>query len=693
MADVTKASGGASDLFLSPLDRGSAANGLWLVSPGAAVPHQATTGERVPAFDGLRAVAVAAVLLFHAGVGWLGGGMLGVDVFFALSGYLITTMLVDEHRRSSTLRLARFYARRARRLVPALLVLILGVAAYAYWLAGTEVLASIRGDALSTLSYVSNWRFIFSDQGYFVHYGPPSPLLHTWSLAVEEQFYLLWPLVALVVLRRGSPRRLAAVAGIGALASLATSAVLLHTSAGSARLYYATDTRAQAILVGACLGAFEPLVRGSRLGARLSDRRWRTGLGGAAACSALFLVWAFHTVGGGAAFLYEGGFFLVALATTVVVTVAVHHPAALTARALSWAPVVYVGRISYGLYLYHWPIFLALDHQRSGLSGPALLAARLAATFAVAALSFHLLEQPVRSGRFRPRIQLGLGVPAGAVATSALVIATSIPAAAALSAGSRVIASPVRVAPATAAVQGAATPARVVNVLLVGDSMGMTLGEGLAAGASAWGVNLTDEAVIGCDLDPSAIVDVEGTISKTAQGCTNWQAQWGAQFARLRPDVVAVAVGRWEVSDRIVDGRWTRIGQPAWDRRLEGLLNQAVHIAGAAGAKVAFFTLPYVQQTTEQPDGQPWDINQPVRTDEFNALLRKVALLHPSSVEIVDINKLLDPEGHYTSYVGRVRVRDTDEEHPSVYGGLFLRPAVLPQLARLGLANDLSHAS
>ncbi|HLI75039.1 MAG TPA: acyltransferase family protein [Acidimicrobiales bacterium] len=636
----------------------------------------------------MRAVAVTAVLLFHAGAGFFGGGMLGVDVFFALSGYLITGMLLDDRRRSGSVHLGRFYARRARRLLPALLVLVIGVAAYANWLAGAEVLSSIRGDALSTLGYVSNWRFIFSDQGYFVHFGPPSPLLHTWSLAVEEQFYLVWPVVALFVMRRGSPWRLAAVAGGGAIASLLTSTVLFELGASSARLYYATDTRAQAILVGACLGALQPVVA-ERLGdGWRPTRRVRLALSTAGVGALGFVVWAVHNLTNDSALLYRGGFFLVATATSVLVAVNVFHPGALVARALSWAPLTYVGRISYGLYLYHWPIFLALDSQRSGLSGSTLLAARLGATFALAAVSFHFLEQPIRTGRFPIRLQVGLGLPAGAAATAALVVATSIPAAAAPPAG--VIAA----APATAASSGTAgDPSRPVKVLLVGDSMGLTLGEGLAADSAAWGVNLTDEAVLGCDLDPASSVKLQGEVTSAAHGCLDWPALWATQIDRLHPNVLAIAVGRWEVSDRLVDGHWTRIGQPLWDDRLAGLLDRAITIANAGGAKVALFTLPYVQQTTEQPDGQPWDINQPARTDEFNAVLRKVAAAHPDTVAVVDVNRLLDPQGRYTSYIDGVRVRDTDDEHPSVYGGLLLRPAVLPQLARLGSPTDQARVS
>jgi len=344
----------------------------------------------------------------------------------------------------------------------------------------------------------------------------------------------------------------------------------------------------------------------------------------------------------------------------------------------------YVGRISYGLYLYHWLIFLVLDHHHTGLAGSALVAARLLATFAVAVASFHLVEQPVRTRRFPRRLQLGIGLPFGAVATSALVVATSFPAAAtappATAAAGSALSATTTAPRSNGITSGAASP---VHVLLVGDSMGMTLGWGLAAGAEAWGVTITNQGMIGCDLDPSSIVNIEGSVSPAAQGCADWQSHWAAQIVRLQPDVVAIALGRWEVSDRMIDGRWTRIGEPAWDRRLEALLSQAVDIASSNGAKVALFTLPYIQQNTEQPNGRPWDINLPARTDAFNAVLRRVASHHTGTAAIVDINRLLDPNGHYTSLIDGIRVRNSDEEHPSVLGGEFVRPAVLPQLVGL----------
>ena len=256
---------------------------------------------------------------------------------------------------------------------------------------------------------------------------------------------------------------------------------------------------------------------------------------------------------------------------------------------------------------------------------------------------------------------LGVGLPAGALGASTVASASPTPRGGA------------PVPPA---------PPRTVRVLLVGDSMGMTLGSGLAVDSEKWGVDFVDGATLGCDLDPTSIVDIEGSISQTAQGCLDWQNQWAAQIGALRPDVVAIAVGRWEVSDRLLNGKWTHIGEPAWNRRLEALLNEAIGVSSSRGAKVALFTLPYVRQTTEQPNGQPWDINLPGRTDEFNALLRHVAFLQRRTTTVIDVNRMLDPNGRYTSYVHGVMVRNADQEHPSVYAGMFLRPVVLPQLVR-----------
>jgi peptidoglycan/LPS O-acetylase OafA/YrhL len=639
------------------------------------------SGPHIGGLDGIRAVAVIGVLGFHAGARGFGGGLLGVDIFFVLSGFLITSLLLDGWSETGTLSFRRFYERRARRLLPGLFLLLLLVAAYAQWFAETDTLSTLRGDALSTILYVANWRFIFSGQSYFVHFGPPSPLLHTWSLAVEEQFYLIWPAVALFVMRRRGRRGLGVAAAVLMVASAVLTFVLLHQGVSVSRLYYGTDTRTQELMAGAVLAVAAPAI------ARHA-RAWRwpvTVLGG---LGAVFLLWALHSVSGQGNFLYEGGFLLVAVTSAAVVLLVVVEPRAMLSRFLGWGVLGYIGRISYGLYLYHYPIFLMIDSQHSGLSGSALLVVRLSVTLAAAAVSYHGIEMPIRRRKVLRGWHLVAALPVSvAVVVTAIVLAT--------------LPAPSPAAPSAAAVRNRlftvprTRPADLVDgqdvrTLLLGDSMALTLGEGLRIAANKWGVSLDNQGKVGCDLDPDSTVNIEGSITKAAQGCVNWPQTWQRLIDRLNPDVVEVELGRWEVSDRIIDGKWTEIGQPAWDRVYSAELAEAIGILSSKGAHVVIFTLPYIQQTTEAPNGTPWDINQPVRTNEYNALVRRVVARFPGRASVIDLNRLLDPAGKYTSYLVGVRVRNPDDEHISVLGGMLLRPLILPTLESLGLVHERS---
>jgi peptidoglycan/LPS O-acetylase OafA/YrhL len=642
--------------------------------------------EHIAGLDGIRAIAVIGVLGFHAGVAGFGGGLLGVDIFFVLSGYLITSLLVGEWTLTGTLGFLRFYERRARRLLPGLFLLLLLVAAYAHWFAETDTLSTLRGDALSTLAYVANWRFIFSGQSYFVHFGPPSPLLHTWSLAVEEQFYLVWPGVALLVMRWRGRRALSVVAAVAVVLSAILTVVLFRNGVSVSRLYYGTDVRTQEVMVGALLALAGPAL-GRRLaeaGARsLRMAQWVAAVVGGVA--ALTLLWALHAVSGQGAFLYEGGFLLVATATAGVILLIIVRPRALVSRFLAWRVLGYVGRTSYGLYLYHWPLFLMIDNHHTGLSGSPLLAGRLGATTVAAVVSYHFIEMPIRQRRVLRGWHLLGALPIGvAVVVVALVLSTTPP-------------PPVPVPPIRANLfavpstpPASLPPGDQVRALLLGDSMALTLGEGLKVQAARWGVTVDNQGVVGCDLDPDSTVNIEGSITKSAQGCADWPTKWRQMIDRLDPDVVALELGRWEVSDRIIDGRWTQIGQPAWDHVYAAELAQAIRILSSKGAHVVIFTLPYIVQTTEAPNGGPWDINQPVRTNEYNALVRQVVARSAGHASIIDLNHLVDPHGVYTSYLDGVRVRNADDEHLSLLAGKLLRPQILPTLVRLGLTHALA---
>jgi peptidoglycan/LPS O-acetylase OafA/YrhL len=346
-----------------------------------------------PALDGLRAVAVVAVLLYHLSLPWVRGGFLGVDLFFVLSGFLITSLLVREYQVRGTIRLGAFWARRVRRLLPAALLVILAVCVCWALTATSDQVWSVRHDALWTLGYAANWHFVLSGQSYFAQFSAPSPLLHTWSLAIEEQFYVVWPLLVLLLLRwrRGRLWVLTAVALAGAACSAALMRHEYHAAEPS-RVYYGTDTRAHELLAGAVLA----LLLAGPLGDRL--RPWLRRLAVPAALAVLVALilmpdtWPWYYRGAGLVF----GF----VAAVLVAGVYAGGPAgAPLARLLGVRPLAWLGRISYGLYLWHWPVYQALNESSTHLSSPALDVARIAVALLIAVVSFYLVEQPVRRGR------------------------------------------------------------------------------------------------------------------------------------------------------------------------------------------------------------------------------------------------------------------------------------------------------
>ena len=197
--------------------------------------------------------------------------------------------------------------------------------------------------------------------------------------------------------------------------------------------------------------------------------------------------------------------------------------------------------------------------------------------------------------------------------------------------------------------------------------------------------------MIGCDLDPDTTVNVMGSVSPAADGCPDWRSDWRRLVDKERPDVVVVLLGRWECLDRLFDGRWTHVGEAVFDRHLVAELGEVIDIGSAHGAKVVMLTLPYIAQTTEQPDGAPWDMNLPSRTNAYNVDVRRAVAEHSGQATVVNLNKLLDPAGHYTSYLHGVRVRSFDDEHISPAGGQLLRGAILPALVDLGLSTYSAH--
>ena len=366
------------------------------------MPEPVKRNQRyMPGLDGLRAFAVLAVLAFHLGFGWATGGLLGVGIFFTLSGYLITDILLSQLARRGHIRLGRFWLARARRLLPALFAMLVIVVAWVT-IFGPAQPQQFRNAVVASALYVSNWQLIFGDVSYFARFAPPGPLNHLWSLAIEEQFYIVWPFVLLLGVRlvrevplpSGVRPRLAGATLLLAIASAVLMAILYHPSLDPSRVYYGTDTRASELLFGAALAMVWPSRKLSR---RISPgaRNTLDGLGALGLLAIALMIWQTDQY---SSFLYRGGFVLLSLAT-VLALAALAHPACRLGPILGWRPLRWVGVRSYGIYLWHFPI-VVLTTPGGVANGeePLREALQVVAIFAIAALSWRYVEEPIRHG-------------------------------------------------------------------------------------------------------------------------------------------------------------------------------------------------------------------------------------------------------------------------------------------------------
>jgi peptidoglycan/LPS O-acetylase OafA/YrhL len=356
----------------------------------------------LPGLDGLRAISVLAVLAFHHYFigghepGYAPGGFLGVEVFFVVSGYLITALLLAERRKSGSISLKRFWFRRARRLLPALFVMLSVVVLYALIFLPDSI-NRLKSDTIAALTYTSNWWLVISHQSYAAEAGRPALLKHLWSLAIEEQFYLLWPPLLILGLRKlGRRRLLGTMIGV-ALASTVLMAIVVTGSINAA--YYSLDTRLSGLLLGSAMAFFfAPYQIRGRPG-----RGVRVAMDVSGALGLFVLLWCFHHftypfLSSGNLSVFRGGFLLVDVATLLVIA-AVVHPRSDVGPILGCAPLRWIGVRSYSLYLWHYPIFCV---TRPGLDVPLhgwpLAAFRLVLSFGAADLSYRYIETPVRGG-------------------------------------------------------------------------------------------------------------------------------------------------------------------------------------------------------------------------------------------------------------------------------------------------------
>jgi peptidoglycan/LPS O-acetylase OafA/YrhL len=344
------------------------------------------TGRRphLPALDGLRGLAILGVLLFHTG--HLSGGFLGVDLFFALSGYLITDLLLREVEATGGVSLVAFWGRRVRRLLPALAAMLAGVTVLVWAVGPPDMVRTTLADGPWVQLNLVNWHLLAESAGYWDRFGPERVFGHLWSIAVEEQFYLVWPVLLMVLAWRGRRvhHRVALVAALASAVSLVLM-VALVSSADPTRVYTGTDTRAFSLLLGAAVAT-----RPVRDALTLAVSRWA---GAVTALLAVGLGTAWLLADGvSSLWLFTGGLFAHSLAAALLIGLCVHAPHTVVAKVLAWQPLRWFGLISYSLYLWHWPVFVLLSPERGWLWA----AVACAVSIVLAALSKYLVEDPIR---------------------------------------------------------------------------------------------------------------------------------------------------------------------------------------------------------------------------------------------------------------------------------------------------------
>jgi peptidoglycan/LPS O-acetylase OafA/YrhL len=590
---------------------------------GATRPGSAAGGYR-PALDGVRGLSVLAIIAYHLGAG-PPGEFLAVDVFFVLSGYLITTLLVREVAATGRVRLGEFWARRARRLLPALLLLVFVVAAYTAKREMLSALPARRGDLLATLFYFANWHFIATGQSYFAQFTGVSPLRHMWTLAIEEQFYLVWPMaLALIAAVCGRRPRVVLWVAVGGAIGSAVLMALLYDRADPSRSYYGTDTRAQALLVGAALAAI--LALHPRLLAGRGGGRAGSGvLAAAVAGIGVFLV-AMHEQD---RLYYHGGAAAFAVATAIFLWGLEARPRGAIARALSVGPVRWVGLISYSVYLWHWPLIVWVGSSDRLHSAAARDVVSVAGTFVAAAATYYLVERPVRTGRVPglglSKLRLAFVVPVAVAAAAGAALAATAAASYDFSDTPCPAGSP-QVGSLSWCVRVASSPAPSMTIATVGDSTARALDPGLVKVARERRWRYVQAAQGGCSAMGLAFVDPDSLPG--AELC-----------ARLVPQVQAQ------------DGRLIAATDQQWRRIVEAALLGTLRRLTATGARVIMVkTLPR-GEPAECAAGAGSGCRQAAystaapKTAAGDAVLAAAASRLPGRVFLVSIDDVLCPGG------------------------------------------------
>jgi len=600
----------------APEDHGASPVGT--AGARARIPYQ-------PSLDGFRGIGVTFVLLIHGGFEFARGGFLSVSTFFTLSGYLITSLLIVEHRRHGSISAKAFWSRRFRRLMPAAVVTLIGVCLFGVLFADASQLARLRGDGISALFYVANWHFIFTNATYADLFASPSPVQHFWTLSIEEQFYLFVPILLGVGLwlGRGKWRVVAAIIGAMTVASVVWTIHLANSGVDADRLYFGTDTRlpelSLGVLLGILLAHWHP--KFSALGARVLEVLGFVAIG-------TYLLMTF-TVNRTDAWLYRGGLTAYALFSCLLVFCLI-QPGSRAGKALSFKPIVWMGLLSYTVYLVHFPIFLVLTPERTHLPQIPLFALRFVTTVGISYAIYRLVEQPIRTGhRLNGRAAM-IAVPLSfLVVTAGFLVVTMNPPPPDLNLAGDDQIDPPKVAPGA------------TKIMIVGDSQAWVLGNALRrwAEANPTKAAVWDAAGRGCGIMRG------GTtlrLGKETQGvCEDWDVEWKKKLERFDPDVVMVMSSGWDWVPRKLP-EWSdykKYGDPTFDAKMVDDYKQAADLLSSHGAQVVWLTNACYELEGFSTD-DPRHGN--------NDLIPQVVASKPDKVRVYDFFADICPNGTYT---------------------------------------------
>jgi len=594
-----------------------------------------------PALDGLRAISLLAVLLFHAGFSWMSGGFLGVSTFFTLSGFLVTELLLRDLDRGGRVDVAEFWRRRLRRLAPASLAVLAVLAVVAPGLMDEVERARLGADLLAALGQVSNWRFLRGDYAYSLLFSEPSLVQHYWSLAIEAQFYVAFPLIVGVLARSRRPEALLAAACIAGIVAAGVASFVLGADAERwDRIYYGTDLRMPELLAGVLLALW--IRRRSRASEASPPLAQPLAL---AALAASVVAWV--ALGLDSEALHRGGFLAYALGSVFVVQGCVEGEGVLR-RALAWAPLVWMGRVSYGAYLIHWPIYVALDAGWPELSPLVRLAICAPLTFALAGLSARLLEEPARRGRS----VVGRHVVVS-TAVGMLVIATWVGLRTPIDAVFTELRGDASRAPASGPGQQGD-----VHIAMFGDSSALSLAWGFAHWANRNDVGVVvDSGVVelGCGLLGPAWIDAlaargaasepwlsqRGPFRGIPRKCLSQIEATARYLADEPPDVALVLFGEWDVAGVREPGTdsFRTLGEPEVDTVMRRAIGDFVDVMHAGGdTRVVWLMTPSLTRPVRFPhDPAVWRASRL----RLNALVREVHAAGGHDFEIVDLDAAL----------------------------------------------------